>query len=239
MKEKITEIAEKASNSKYVPNAGSFFRAGVSAIPVVGGALEHLIFDKSDEIRTRNIEATIKSLEQKYSQLEQSSINLDWFSTGEAVNLFKELISLIEYEDSQEKLVAISNLYAASSMYKFTNDNEKSWVMRKVSELSNEQRKLFKVVASMSPEQREFSSGALQSKETAIWNDTVVNNFRNQLAMNPNFIFWREGFNVDIELELLTSSGLLIRHQSMFAKNAGYRVSVFGKIVLSYLKAVS
>ncbi|GEA22815.1 hypothetical protein L2D39_11100 [Vibrio harveyi] len=238
MKEKITKIAEKANESKYVPSTGSFFRAGVSAIPIVGGALDHLIFDKSDEIRTRNIEATISSLEEKYSQLEQSSVNLDWFATGEAVNLFKELISLIEYEDSQEKLEAISSLYAVSSTHKFTNDNQKSWVMRKVSELSNEQRKLFKIVASMSPEQREFSSGGLKSTETAIWNDTVVNELRNQFNINPNFRFWREGFDVDVELELLTASGLLIRHQAMFAKNAGYKVSVFGKIVLSYLKAV-
>ncbi|EHH3742066.1 hypothetical protein [Vibrio parahaemolyticus] len=238
MKEKITKIAEKANESKYVPNASTFFRAGVSAIPVVGGALDHLIFDKSDEIRTRNIEAAISSLEDKYKQLEQNSVNLDWFSTGEAVNLFKELISLIEYEDSQEKLEAISSLYAVSSTYKFTNENQKSWVMRKVSELSNEQRKLFKIVASMSPEQREFSSGALMSTETAIWNDTVFNDIENKFNIDPSFRFWRQGFNLDVELELLASTGLLVRHQAMFAKNAGYKVSVFGKIVLSYLKAV-
>ncbi|MBF4296908.1 hypothetical protein EAY24_27060, partial [Vibrio anguillarum] len=230
---------EKAKDSKYVPNTGSFFRAGVSAIPVVGGALDHLIFDKSDEIRTRNIEATITALEEKYSHLEQSTINLDWFSTGEAVNLFKELITLIEYEDSQEKVEAISNLYAVSSMYQFTDDNQKAWVMRKVSELSDEQRKLFVIVASMQPERREFSSGGLKSSETAIWNDSVFQDLSAKFEADNSFSFWSRDFNVDTQLELLTVSGLFMRHQSMFAKNAGYKVSVFGKIVLSYLKLVS
>ncbi len=239
MREKITEIADKAKDSKYVPNKGSLFRAGVSAIPVVGGALDHLIFDKSDEIRTRNIEATITALEEKYSHLEQSTINLDWFSTGEAVNLFKELISLIEYEDSQEKVKAISNLYAISSMYQFTDDNQKAWVMRKVSELSDEQRKLFAIVAAMQPEKREFSSRGLKSSETAIWNDSVFQYLSDQFDADNSFRFWGDDFNSDTQLELLTASGLLLRHQSIFAKNAGYNVSVFGKIVLSYLKMVS
>lgn len=239
MKERITEIAKKVKDSKYVPNTGSFLRASVSAIPVVGGALDHLIFDKSDEIRTRNIEATIISLQEQYSRLEQSTINLDWFSTGEAVNLFKELIALVEYEDSQEKLEAISSLYAVSSTYQFSDDNQKAWVMRKVSELSNEQRKLFVVIASMQPEKREFSSGGLQSTETAIWNDSVLKYFTVQLQVDHTYRFWGEDFNVDTQLELLTSSGLLIRHQSMLAKNAGYKVSVFGNIVFNYLKMLS
>lgn len=239
MKEKIIEVAEKAKESKYVPNTEAFFRAGISAIPVVGGALDHLIFDKSDELRTKNIEAAIRSLEENYSKLEQNTIDLDWFATGEAVNLFRELILLIEYEDSQQKLEAISNIYAVSSTYQFTNDNQKSWVMRKVSELSNEQRKLFIVVASMQPEQRQFPSRGLKSTETAIWNDTVFNHLKTQSNIDPSYCFWNKGFDIDIELELLTSSGLLIRHQTMFSKQPGYKVSVFGKIVLNYLKAIS
>ena len=239
MKEKIIKIAEKATTSKYVPNTSSVFRAGVSAIPVVGGALDHLIFDKSDEIRTRNIEVAIASLENKYQKLENASINLDWFLTGEAVNLFKELISLIEYEDSQEKLDAVSQLYALSSLQQFSNDQQKAWVMRKVSELSNEQRKLFVEVASILPEERKYSSGALQSSESAIWNDAVYNLLNNKVKIDPLYCFWSEGFNVDVQLELLCSAGVLERKHSYFAKNQGYKISVFGLSVLEYLKMVS
>ena len=236
MEEKIREIAKKMDESKYIPTTNTLLRASVSAIPIVGGSLDHVLFDKSDEIRMRNIEMAIASLEATYSHIDERLIKLDWFSKGESISLFKELISLIEYEDSPKKIKAISRLYAVSSTKHFADNNQKAWVMRKVSELNDQQRELFTFVSAIPPEKRKSHNGGLVAEDTAIWNDTVQKKLVEKFNLNPEFRFWNEGMNIDFEFELLTSAGLLIRHQSMVSQSRGYNISVFGKIVSRYLR---
>lgn len=239
MKEKLNSIVRKAESSAHVPTARDALRAGVSVIPIVGGALDHLLFSKADEIRARNIELAIESLEKKFAELQASKIDLDWFSTGEAISLFKELVNLVEYEDSQDRLDAVSQLYAISSLSQYSHDPNKTWVLRKVSELTNEQRKLFMIVSSVPPEKRGFSAGGLQSTQQAIWNDTVFKLLERSVDADASFKFWGSHFNVDEQLEFLKVAGLLDRVESYLATNAGYKISALGEVVKHYLSELS
>ena len=45
-----------------IPERRAWFRGAVSSIPMVGGALDHLLFDRADSIRVANIEAALKGL---------------------------------------------------------------------------------------------------------------------------------------------------------------------------------
>ena len=78
-KSKLEVIKAKAEESKYVPTVNSAVRAGVSTIPFVGGALDHLLFDKADEISTRNIEQSLEEISKKMEQISEDSLKMEWF----------------------------------------------------------------------------------------------------------------------------------------------------------------
>lgn len=50
-----------AEIKKYIPEGMTWLRAAVSAIPCVGGAVDHLLFDKADAIRNKNIEQSLQT----------------------------------------------------------------------------------------------------------------------------------------------------------------------------------
>ena len=59
-----------ASIENAVSSGRSAFRAAVAPVPIVGGALDYLLFDKSDEIRSRNVEQTMKAAIRAIGQAE-------------------------------------------------------------------------------------------------------------------------------------------------------------------------
>jgi hypothetical protein len=46
---------------------------------MVGGALDHLIFDKADAIRVKNIEAALAAVKRQIESSEQETIDKEWF----------------------------------------------------------------------------------------------------------------------------------------------------------------
>ena len=56
----LATINKKAEASKLIPSGKTIIQSVITSIPVIGGALDHLIFDKADEIRLKNIEKTIE-----------------------------------------------------------------------------------------------------------------------------------------------------------------------------------
>ena len=59
-----------------VPDRRTWMRSAVAAIPWAGGALDHLLFDKADEIRIKNIESSIDILHHKIQQIGLSLIHI-------------------------------------------------------------------------------------------------------------------------------------------------------------------
>jgi hypothetical protein len=53
---------EKSDVTRFLPQPVSLFRAAISASLDAGGALDHLVFDKADAIRLRNIQASLAAL---------------------------------------------------------------------------------------------------------------------------------------------------------------------------------
>ena len=52
-----------------MPERRTWLRATVSVIPYVGGALDHLLFDRADSIRLRNIESALSESTGSYPKL--------------------------------------------------------------------------------------------------------------------------------------------------------------------------
>jgi hypothetical protein len=96
----MTDIA------RHLPEGITWLRAGVSSIPVVGGALDHLIFDKADAIRVKNIEAALAAIKQQIESVEDETIDKEWFQSEEALAALKMMSDTITYEPDPRKVAA-------------------------------------------------------------------------------------------------------------------------------------
>ncbi len=135
--------------NKYIPTGTSILRAGVSLIPLVGGVLDHLLFDKADEIRTRNIEQSISEISKKMGNIPEENITKEWFESTEAIEMFRQLIEKVQFESDNIKIKTLSDIYAISGTTEFSSDPNKFAVLRKVAELTTVQKELLLIVSKM------------------------------------------------------------------------------------------
>lgn len=231
MRKKIQEIREKADNNKYVPNVNSALRASVAAIPFIGGVFDHLLFDKAAEIRVRNIEKAIQNISDKLNELTESSIDREWFESIEAIEMFKQLLEKIEFEQDTEKLTALSDIYAISGTQHFSNDPNKFAVLKKVSELTSIQKKILQIVTMVTPKEKQFDGGGLTSTATLIWLDDI----KQAISVYPSGKFWSGTLLLDVEIEIIESLNLLRRINAPTANIFGYQITGLGKLVVRYL----
>ena len=100
----------------------SLFKAGVSAVPVVGGSIASLIGDYIPSATEKSINKAIELLEKRLRELENrldpSNVNKDQFA-----ELFKSSYLSIVRSHNEKKIMAATNLIANILLVK--SDNEK------------------------------------------------------------------------------------------------------------------
>lgn len=217
--------------SKYVPEGMTWIRAAVSSIPMVGGALDHLIFDKADAIRLKNIEAAIKALEDQIKQSEQQQINKDWFSSVEALAAFKLMADSVSYEPDPKKVEDMGRLIASCGGAIHANDPKKISVVEHLSRLSHVQIKLLSVIAKVAMREHTVSTGGLEQKAMAIW----ISDIMSTLRAGPKF--WDGTMKLDEELEILESLNTIRRVQLMGPAEAAYIITGIGKHAAGYVQS--
>ncbi|HNX54046.1 MAG TPA: hypothetical protein PLG33_04305 [Prolixibacteraceae bacterium] len=235
MKDKLRTIKEKAEESTFVPTVGSTLRAGVAAIPWIGGTLDHLLFDKADEIRIKNIEKALRDISDKMGQISENSINKNWFDSEEAIELFKQLVDKVQFEQDTAKSSTLSKIYAISGTNEFSTDPNKFAVLQKVAELTTVQKKLLQIIEKVQPVKRQFTGGSLQSSAISIWFDDIMN----AVKTNPEGKFWEGTLQLDVELEIIESFNLITRTNAPLVNMRGYEISRLGKLVLKYINNAS
>ncbi len=231
MKDKINKIKAIAENSRYIPTGESTLRAGISAIPFVGGTLDHLLFDKANEIRTRNIEKAIAAISFRLKEISENTLNKKWFDSSEAIEMFKQLIDKIQFEQDSYKSETLAKIYAISGTKNFSDDPNKFAVLQKASELTTIQKKILLIINKVNPVHRAFNGQGLSSTATAIWTDDITN----AIKSNPNGVFWSGTLQLNLELEILESLNLIRRTNAPLANILGYEITGLGKLVLKYL----
>jgi hypothetical protein len=231
-KSKFEIIKKKAEESKYVPSGISTLRAGVAAIPFVGGALDHLIFDRADEIKVKNIEKSIDDINDKMNSISEENLTKEWFESAEALEMFKQLIDKVQFEADDEKIKTIADIYAVSGTNDFSSDPNKFAVLRKAAELSTIQKEILLIISNVPSQHKEFSSGGLQTKATAIWFDDILN----AVKTNPKGQFWTGTLKLDVEIGILESLGLVRNSNVLLANVAGYELTGLGNLLIKYLK---
>jgi hypothetical protein len=126
---------------------------------MVGGALDHLIFDKADAIRFKNIEAALVAVKRQIESSEQETIDKEWFKSEEALAAFKMLSDKISYEPDPQKVEAIGRVVSACGNKKHSEDPNKLSVVEHLSRLSATQIKLLSIISEVEPKDRWIDGG--------------------------------------------------------------------------------
>jgi hypothetical protein len=228
---KLTSLAKKNS---YLPSKRATIRGLVAAIPWCGGSLDHLIFDKAEEIKTDNIIISINELKRKIELIEESKLDINWFSSKEGLQMFKELIEKIEFEPNKDKIEMLTNIYCVSGTKHFSEDRNKINILNKVSEITSIQKELLLLFYSLIPTTKEFKrEGAfIQTSGTAIW----IQQIADEINKNENEIFWTVELDLILEFEILSSLNLVRRLELVMSNKTGYLKTKLGEQVCNYLK---
>lgn len=230
----ITKLKEDYDS--HMPTKNAWCRACISLIPHIGGALDHLIFDKAETIKLENIEKSINEIKQVLNILSETQINKSWFETKEALHLFSELIENIKFEHNEEKISTLSKVFISSGMNEHLNDPEKFIVLNKISQMTNVQRKILYITSNITSEIREFkNTSGMNSKITAIWIDQIKKHLEDNYEDNR---FWSGILDLNLELDIIESLNLIRRKINIVSNEYGYILTALGKRVIDYLTTI-
>ncbi|MEW6349417.1 MAG: hypothetical protein AB1646_10170 [Thermodesulfobacteriota bacterium] len=215
--------------AKHIPEPIAWLRAAVSSVPVVGSALDHLLFDKADAVRLRNIEAALKAMSEQLLHLDERRIDKTWFQSEEALAAFRLLSDRIAYEPDPKKIEDMGRIVASCGETQHSQDEKKLSVVDHLSRLSHVQIKLLAVICNTPPQQKKTSIGGLEQTATAIW----ISDLMNTLKAGPQF--WAGTMTLDEELEILESLNTIRRLQLFGSSDAGFVMTAMGKRAAQYV----
>jgi hypothetical protein len=214
-----------------IPDGKAWARGVVSCIPVVGGALDHLVFDKADSIRMKNIEDAVKGMSDRLGAVPESSIDKAWFETEEALATFRLLADKAGFEPNKKKIEDLGKLAAACGLEPQSKDTKKLSVFEHLSRLSPEQLRLLKAVTQTAAATRTATTGAITQTLNAIWEDDVVKT----LTTAPQF--WTGNLNLPLELGVLESLNVVRQVFASGFNTPAYAVTPLGNHAVTYLTA--
>lgn len=215
--------------SKHLPEGVTWIKAAVSAIPMVGGPLGHLIFDKADSIRLRNIETALAALAEQIKSLEIEKLNKSWFESEEALAAFKTMAEEVSYEPDSQKVNDLGYIVAACGSNEHINDDKKLAILEHLARLSHTQIKILSVIATLPRQEKTISTGGLEQQANAIW----FNDIASALQTGPSF--WSGTLMLVEELELLESYNTVRQVQLMGPSERAYELTALGRRAASYL----
>lgn len=208
-------------------------RATIAAIPYAGGALDHLLFDRADEIRLENLETSLSALRERLNDLGESSLDASWFKSTEALAMFRMMADIVQFEPDDKKIEAIGKVIATAGSNKIASDKRKLSVLGHIADLSFVQMKLLRILGTMTPQRKELSGGSLTQSATGLWLTDILK----AVETNPDGQFWDGQMQLDLELEILCSTNTVSRVPMMVsAPETVYALTPLGKIAACYLE---
>lgn len=102
------QLKDKLTEASQVYGDLTILRAGINAIPFVGGSLDVLLSSSGQKFIMRRIEYFITELQNELANLQENQINKDFFETEEGFDLIVKAFDSTSRTRQQEKL----NLYA-------------------------------------------------------------------------------------------------------------------------------
>lgn len=226
---------EAMSKPVSLPPPNSVIRAAVAAIPMVGGALDHLLFDGADEIRMKNVESCLAEMSKKIEVMDQASLSIDWFESPEALSTFRLIMDKVQFEPDSRKINAMSQVAVNAGKLQNLNDNKKLSVISHISSLNFVQIRLLQILISVPVQSKEVSSGGLKQTLKGLWFDDIM-----QAVKTSQYgQFWEGQIQLDLELEILATTNTVNRVTSLVSGSSLiYQVTPLGHLSAKYLDQV-
>lgn len=220
MIEKMTDL---------LPSGMGWLRAGIASIPIVGGGLDHLLFDKYAEIQQKNIKQAIAAMGEKMSTMDEQKVSKEWFESEEALDMLRNLFDRIMYEEDGAKINVLSHVYCRFGTLEHKDDPNKYAAFDTISKLTNNQRVLFLALNNVKEHACSVMGGDFV---IARRKKTIIDYCQNNEMVKSQF---RGDVVYDVELSILTSLNLLI-NLNIFSDDYAYKVTGLGNLVYSYLR---
>lgn len=216
--------------AKYVPDATSFLRGGISLIPYVGGSFNELIFGKAERIRIDNIEIALDEIKNKMETIEEEKIDKEWFSKNpESIEMFIKIGEIVQFKKNINDVKFFANFFVTAGLTDFSKDPNKFAVLNRINELTLVQRRILSITSNTKPEERVFRASTMKTTETAIWIESIAD------KINHGDTFWEGELNLPIELEYISSLGL-VRISTNPVSTLGYRNTGIGLSASKYIQ---
>jgi hypothetical protein len=223
---------QKENKVSIIPEKKTWLRAIVSAIPTVGGALDHLLFDRADEIRARNIEESLKTIEKKLSNIPEAILDKAWFESEEALAMFRNMAEKVEFEPDRQKRTSLANVVAISGTKIFSSDKRKLSVFEHLNRLTFVQMRLLSIIGELKPEQKQVGQEIVQTVN-ALWANQIIQAIR----QNRYGQFWEGQLNIGLELEILESLNMISGVQTIAGGEKAFVMTSLGQEAVKYFKA--
>lgn len=232
---KVAAERGKETTKELMPSGITWLRAAISLIPYAGGPLDHLLFDKYADIQRKNIQQAIDSMKLSMERLNEEKVSKDWFESEEALEMLSNLIQKIMYEGDKHKIQTLSNVYCLFGTKEHKDDPNKYAVLESIAKLTSNQRVVFLAAYEVVQETKEYSTGDLVEKTTAIWKSSILDYVKN----TPRLMEQIKGHVIiDDELDIISSFNLLVNINTSHPQDTAYRKSGLGKLAFNYLKEV-
>lgn len=226
------EVNKQESYADYLPDKFAVFRAMVSAIPYAGGALDHLLFDKADSIRSKNLSISFEALSNRLKKIEERLIDIDWFKSEEALAVIKVLNDKISFEPDRKKIQTLGELVAVYGLKENVPDKHKLQILDYIGNLSSSQIELLKIIKSVPIREQKISRGGLVGTFSGKWMTDIV------VYINNNNSKLLSTYATDIEI--LESRNTIRRLQIMLSKSdICYKITELGKLAAKYIHMAS
>jgi hypothetical protein len=219
-----------ANITSYVPEGVAWIRAAVASIPVAGGALDHLLFDKADAIRAKNLQAAIDALSEQLKSVKESTVDKSWFDSEEALAAFRLMADKVSYEPDPKKVEAMGKIVGACGSTKHSGDPKKLSILEHLARLSQVQLRLLSIIAKLPATEKKLELIGLQQTASGIWIGDIVT------AIKAVPQFWEGTMALDQELEVLESLNMVRQMQLMGPTEPGYVITGIGKVAATYVQ---
>jgi hypothetical protein len=180
---------------KYSDN--SMYRAGVSAIPYIGGALDILLSSGIQKKSQKRFQNFLNELESQLKNIDENKLNYSYLESEEFYDLFLQTSNLVVRTRLQEKIKAYSNILTSSLILEFKNNLKAEDVLNIIEGLTENDMKLIKLISEYLE-----SGNAEKINSDKVFSSTSFSNLTEDFT--EEFIF--------VGLLRLIKSSLIIKH---------------------------
>lgn len=206
------KLANTASQIKMIVD----FANNIREIPYYN-IISPILSSGLTNFRIKNLEDMVTNISEKLEEY-KDEIDKSWYDEIEAIKIFQKLIEEVEFEEAQEKIKVLSDVFVKFSYKEYKNDKNKIIIISKLAELSISQMEVLKSI-------NEAKKICFKNGGRDIIEDDLKDNLSERGVLNKIE-------NLYYDLELLNSLGLIEWAEN---RSPSIFINQLGKMVVKYL----